>query len=352
MDELDAWLAMVIPHHERLTSSVKKLIESLLKNASIDYLDISGRTKDISGIKEKIIRKDYSNPSIQMTDISGIRIITFLERQVDQICELIRTTFNVRGDDSFDKSSLLGNDRIGYRSVHFVCDLGEKRTDLPEYKNFVGYVFEIQVRTVLQHAWAELSHDRNYKFKGTLPNQIHRQLNLFAGLLEIADAGLQEISDSIDEYQTILFNNNKPVSQVDQLTPLILTEYLRNVAAKNNIPLKFSSAEILNRISEELRNFGVNTIADLDKLFDDYFLSIFKKYLCSDTDHGTFRDAMMFKDLQRYFEVSWSGSWTVSGTNTLEFLSEKYEAGEANTMFQKYNIKIVNNSYLDYSLFR
>ena len=82
---------------------------------------------------------------------------------------MITGSFNIDEKNSLDKKILLASDQIGYRSVHFVCDLGAQRSGLPEFKDLGGLKFEIQVRTVLQHAWAELAHDRNYKFSGTLP---------------------------------------------------------------------------------------------------------------------------------------------------------------------------------------
>lgn len=81
---------------------------------------------------------------------------------------MITGSFNIDEKNSLDKKILLASDQIGYRSVHFVCDLGAQRSGLPEFKDLGGLKFEIQVRTLLQHAWAELAHDRNYKFSGTL----------------------------------------------------------------------------------------------------------------------------------------------------------------------------------------
>lgn len=43
-------------------------------------------------------------------------------------------------------------DQTGYRSVHFVCDIGSARAALPEFNGLSGLKFEIQIRTVLQHA--------------------------------------------------------------------------------------------------------------------------------------------------------------------------------------------------------
>jgi putative GTP pyrophosphokinase len=56
---------------------------------------------------EKCSRKSYSNPREEMTDISGIRIITFLESQVAQIIELVRANFDVDEKNSLDKRRFL-----------------------------------------------------------------------------------------------------------------------------------------------------------------------------------------------------------------------------------------------------
>jgi ppGpp synthetase/RelA/SpoT-type nucleotidyltranferase len=66
-----------------------------------------------------------------------------------------------------DKSRNLGTNRIGYRTIHLVVSLSNTRTILPEYSEFDDLKFEIQLRTILEHAWAEIEHDRNYKFKGS-----------------------------------------------------------------------------------------------------------------------------------------------------------------------------------------
>src|SRR5262249_19774054 len=56
-------------------------------------------------------------------------------------------------------------------------------------------VAEIQVRTVLQHAWAEIQHDIQYKSVTTIPVAIRRRFMALAGLLEIADREFQAIQD-------------------------------------------------------------------------------------------------------------------------------------------------------------
>ncbi|MDO5684258.1 MAG: hypothetical protein Q4G46_15720, partial [Propionibacteriaceae bacterium] len=59
--------------------------------------------------------------------------------------------------------------------------------------------FSVQLRTVLQHAWAEFEHDVRYK--GTIPPEqvpdLDRRFTLAAGLLELADSEFTTIRDRL-----------------------------------------------------------------------------------------------------------------------------------------------------------
>lgn len=102
-------------------------------------------------IEDKISEKAYTPES--MTDLAGIRVITLIESDVQKVCDL-KTMFNVHDQDSVNKSEKLGEEKVGYRSVHFVCDVGNIREQLPEFSAYKGFCFEIQIRTALEHAWA------------------------------------------------------------------------------------------------------------------------------------------------------------------------------------------------------
>ncbi|MET4272403.1 ppGpp synthetase/RelA/SpoT-type nucleotidyltransferase [Bradyrhizobium sp. F1.2.2] len=85
------WLNDAIARHARLTPAVAGLLKNVLNRHSIEYLSIHGRTKDFSSAEEKIRRKKYTNLKSQLTDLSAVRVITFLETQVNAISQLIRT---------------------------------------------------------------------------------------------------------------------------------------------------------------------------------------------------------------------------------------------------------------------
>jgi putative GTP pyrophosphokinase len=179
------------------TRKLKALVEEILENADIKYHVVESRTKSIESFRDKITRvtKQYSQPLDQITDLTGIRIIVYYLEDVDAVCRLIEEEFRLDDESSVDKSLLLKPNEFGYRSVHYIVSLPSNRKDLLEWRPFATVRAEIQVRTVLQHAWASISHTLDYKHEEDVPSPLRRKLFRLAGLLELSDeefSGLRE----------------------------------------------------------------------------------------------------------------------------------------------------------------
>jgi ppGpp synthetase/RelA/SpoT-type nucleotidyltranferase len=108
MADIEDWLAAVLPVHGRLTNVVQFVLQNVLQYKGIEFLSVTGRTKDVISAREKIHRKQYKDPKTQLTDISGIRIVTFLEHQVEEISQVIKETFDIDESNSLDRGSILG----------------------------------------------------------------------------------------------------------------------------------------------------------------------------------------------------------------------------------------------------
>src|SRR5262249_27213119 len=104
------WLRAALPQYERLTLTVESLLKSMIHQKGIDYLSVFGRTKTVDAALEKISRKKYDTPRTQFTDLAGVRVITYLESQVDDITKIIRALFQVDEQNSLDRSAVLGSD--------------------------------------------------------------------------------------------------------------------------------------------------------------------------------------------------------------------------------------------------
>ncbi|MDR7122481.1 GTP pyrophosphokinase [Rheinheimera soli] len=309
MSENDSWIDETLTKHKALTESVVTIMQNLLKNRGVDYLSVTGRTKDKASVLDKIKRKNYKDPQIQLTDLTGIRVITYLESDISVVSEVIESTFRVDIDNSLNQDERLHVNQIGYRSVHFVCDLGGIRSKLPEFLGLLGLKFEIQVRTVLQHAWAELAHDRNYKFNSTLPKDIERSLYLYAGMLEIADKGFDELSRKIDAYTEDVKRKTSTGNLNFTIDSVSLNEFVEGWAKTNKIvlhevPIKSDLSDLVN----ELRQFGIKTAEDLNQIIPADYASKCKEIGYYSNLYGYVRDWMLICDWRRFkaqVEFAW-----------------------------------------------
>lgn len=279
VDDFGRWLKANHGAYLSLRDAAIPIISNLIRNRGIDVLAISGRLKDYDSAIEKVRRKDYDDPKSQMTDIVGIRIIVYFEHDVKRVSDIIRESFNVDEVNSSNTDERMLPNQVGYRSVHFVCDLGEDRTRLPEFQMLKGLKFEFQVRTVLQHAWAELAHDNNYKFSGSLPRQLERHLFLLAGLLETADQGFSDLSAKIDVYRNEVSQDSAKGALDIPVDSLSLGTFLTQWAKENDYAFREGDRETIPaKLIKELSEFGVDTLAELKKIipadFDKYIKAL------------------------------------------------------------------------------
>ncbi|MGB3044111.1 MAG: hypothetical protein WBB98_13085 [Xanthobacteraceae bacterium] len=327
------WLTTVIPLHARLSVALGTLVENIIKTNEIEYLSISARTKTIDGALEKIRRKDYDDPQSQLTDLSGVRIVTYLEEHATQISNLIKGLFEIDEANSHDRSADLGEDKIGYRSTHFVCTLGTQRGTLPEYNELGELKFEVQIRTVLQHAWAELAHDRSFKFGAALPTKIQRKLNLYSGLLEIVDGAFDEIAREISDYKAKI--DRKSIKQISttEINSFSLGRFLSELSNQTDITI---ADNIKPEIIEELRSYGLTNIGDVEALATPDFKNTFRKS-GGTTSYGMLRHLMIYQDIDRYFKLG--RKFGAIDQRIVEILETKYTNGEVQKWLKKLDIR-------------
>jgi ppGpp synthetase/RelA/SpoT-type nucleotidyltranferase len=135
----------------------------------------------------KVRRKRYGDPWQQLTDQVGIRIIVYYESDVDSAAAALSEAFAVDSNRSIDKRRSLEVRQFGYRSVHLLVRFPEReRTSLPV--GLQKMPFEIQVRSLLEHAWAEIEHEVCYKSGMQFDAAYLRRFSALAGALEILDS--------------------------------------------------------------------------------------------------------------------------------------------------------------------
>jgi len=176
------------------------LLKELLEQNEITYHSIAKRVKDKTSLVKKIRNKNKYKNLNEITDVVGCRIITYFEDDVEKIVKIISNEFTIDEKNSTDKKKILDPEKFGYLSYHIVCSVNSGRNELIEYKNYKDVKFEIQIRTILQHAWAEIEHDIGYKSSIEVPRDFRRKFSRIAGMLEIADDEFTRLKNDISDY--------------------------------------------------------------------------------------------------------------------------------------------------------
>jgi len=181
--------------------TLESIVRATLGLENIHFHTLESRGKEILSLQSKAAQASESDPSapkyadplLEITDLAGARMITFFLSDIDRIRPLVRQEFDVV--EEIDKSRELEEEEkyVGYQSIHYIVRLKPERTRLPEYKRFDDLVGELQIRTIMQHAWAEIEHDIQYKSVAILPTPIRRRFAQLAGLLAVADREFEDI---------------------------------------------------------------------------------------------------------------------------------------------------------------
>ncbi len=199
----------LVNQHSSYTTMLCELIKSLLKSFQIKYHIVECRTKTAESLIEKISRKNIKSVTKEVTDISGIRIILYYQDDVDKVSKLINDNFLIDKRNSINKAELYDSNQFGYLSIHHIVQLNNNRKNLPEWKIFASLKAEIQIRTVLQHSWASISHELSYKKDYEIPQQLERRLYRLAGLFELADEQFLDIRNKHDNLDSAIKKLNK-----------------------------------------------------------------------------------------------------------------------------------------------
>lgn len=179
------------------------LVTSILDDAGINYLTVTGRAKSVASFAAKAARTvdgrpAFADPLREITDQLGVRVITYVHSDVQAVADLLYDQVVVHDDRDLGEETA-SEGRFGYASRHLLVGLDAARDSQPAYELLRGRQAQVQIRTVLQHAWAEFEHDIRYK--GTIPDEhvpdFDRRFTLAAGLLELADREFSTIRDRL-----------------------------------------------------------------------------------------------------------------------------------------------------------
>lgn len=190
---------------------VRGLVREIARSTGALIHTVKARAKTPESVLGKLRRKHYSDPDRQMRDLIGVRVITFYSDDVDLVVDRLKHKFEIDSSDSVDKRVRLGLHDFGYRSVHLIARLKPAQARSKKYHILSNQWFEVQVRSILEHAWAEISHEIFYKSGVQYPEEMVRRFASLAGTLELLDNEFLTLRDErdelIDRYREIYANH-------------------------------------------------------------------------------------------------------------------------------------------------
>lgn len=180
-----------------LAATLRSRLDAHLGPARATIHSVTHRVKDRESLRRKLLRPDKRYRALRdVTDLVGVRIVTYFDDATFEVARIVEDAFRIDLDNSLDKRRLLAPTQFGYRSLHYVGSLPDAPEEHPR--------FELQIRTILQHAWAEIEHDLGYKSAASVPEAIRRRFSRLAGLLELADEEFLSIRRELHAYERAL----------------------------------------------------------------------------------------------------------------------------------------------------
>jgi ppGpp synthetase/RelA/SpoT-type nucleotidyltranferase len=185
--------------YEEFRVALERLAWILISKKGVS-VEISSRTKDVDSLDMKLRRKLHYESLSDVPDLVGIRIIAQTASDVSAISNLVASQMDLREDVLHGSPN--DGETFGYAGRHLVVQLAAPRVDLPEWRLYRGLRCEIQVRTILQHAWASISHSLLYKVEEDVPADVRRTLGQVAALIEVGDGLFQRFRDEVEELRS------------------------------------------------------------------------------------------------------------------------------------------------------
>lgn len=250
-DELAKWGTYV-------DEQLNEFADKMFRHRELVQFRAKHRIKDEESFVQKALRrgKGYKDPLLEITDKVGTRIVLLQIGDVEKVVRFIKESDGTLWEiyeysKDIEKIRFDKPDTFGYQSAHFLVKPLKDTVDdkLRDYLNC-----EIQVRTILQHAWAEVSHDTTYKTHVEHMEILTRKMAAAMAFIEEADEKFKEIYEMVntatDIYNDVKF---KLIGAYQDIVNDFIPD--RYDSALTELLFKLFSDEELKQFKEDMGDF-------------------------------------------------------------------------------------------------
>ena len=275
---LDQYRSM-LPIYTEMAEVIPDKLQEFFSKSGIIVASLEHRVKTEDSLAGKLKLKGGKYRDIfDVTDIVGLRVITFYIDDVDKVASVLERLFEIDWENSVDKRKAHDIDSFGYLSLHYICRIPESAYKDPKHPELNRIRFEVQMRTVLQHAWANMNHDTGYKSGVEIPREYRRNLSRLAGILELVDDEFsrirQELSDYRRQVKKLVASGNLSDVQLDgdsfrsylEIGPF--DSLNRRIASLNQAEIHDVDLSVFLPLFKDM---GFKTLGEIEGLVKDYY---------------------------------------------------------------------------------
>ncbi len=185
------------PILSQIMMNIEARLKTTIKLASMPTY--KSRVKSFNSYYRKVLRVKpdeavQGDHLVTLTDMMGIRIICAFLEDLSEVEKQVCANFDVKEVEH--KGAAQNFREFGYESVHILIAIPDNCIEASQLRIPPDTVCEIQIRTILQDAWAEVEHELVYKSEFTpFDMPLRRKLASMNASLSLADIIFQEIRD-------------------------------------------------------------------------------------------------------------------------------------------------------------
>lgn len=179
-------------------------LDTALQAAGIRAI-VTSRAKSISGLLDKCVKREKKNGPYKnvskafddIVDLAGVRVALYFPGERDEVGKAIHRLFKVHAVKEFPEGAPTEKKRFtGYDAVHYRVRLREQSLADSD-RRYAAAKIEVQVASVLMHAWSEVEHDLVYKpLAGELSEDEYAILDQLNGLVIAGEIALERLQKS------------------------------------------------------------------------------------------------------------------------------------------------------------
>ena len=181
---------------KKLSDTAKYHLTTEIRKRNIKIHSLEDRIKTFDSFLDKMKRQKTTEPFREIRNLLGLRVVCLFRSDLHSISTIIRDIFEIIEDDN--KIDNIAANIFGYMGIHFIVKL--KNVSGRGQKSIGDLPFEIQIRTIGQHAWASISEYLYYKQEANVPPYLRRDFNALSGLFHVADAQFEILRKQQLEY--------------------------------------------------------------------------------------------------------------------------------------------------------